>query len=190
MVDFELVNDLWTVYHQRGMHEENIKMIKKEMKKDPTEAGFHFLLIRSLESFEGDEDEVAKKRKEAIKIQEKLLSNSDDPAVLSLVLTNLCRSYWRIGRKEDAMYILSSFPDLSNARENILMSLLEGEEKYKNSKEALAKISVLVLSHYLAISEVEDESVCLKKAALIAKVISAAYDDEWLEDAYSKIDDE
>ncbi|MEE1064581.1 MAG: hypothetical protein UH249_00440 [Acutalibacteraceae bacterium] len=190
MVDLELVNDLWTVYHQRGMHEENIKMIKKEMKKDPTEAGLSFLLIRSLESFEGDEDEVAKKRKEAIKIQEKLLSNSDDPVALQLVLTNLCSSYWKVGRKEDAMYILSALPSLSNAKENILMGLLEGKDKHQNSREAIATLSTVALAHYLVLGEFEDRTVCLKKAALIAKVISADNDDEWLEEAYSKMEDE
>lgn len=67
------------------------------------------------------------------------------------------------------------FPNLYKARENALVYFLDGEEKHKVAKEALAPLAWAISLHMTALYETENSPVYLRKAE---KIIDMLLEDE------------
>ena len=165
------INVIWEENNQKGLHNENVMLMRQALKKFPNNALLLVQLSTSLEKLDGTDDEKLKNLRESIAIQEQILRYGEDSEVRGATLFNICFAYWKIGEYEKALEQAKKLPNLYKARENALVYFLEGEAKHKIAKEALIPLAWALVHHLSALCETEKNSVYLKKASQILDIL-------------------
>lgn len=165
------INVIWEENNQKGLHNENVMLMRQALKNFPNNALLLVQLSTSLEKLDGTDDEKLKNLRESIAIQEQILRYGEDSEVRGATLFNICFAYWKIGEYEKALEQAKKLPNLYKARENALVYFLEGEAKHKIAKEALIPLAWALVHHLSALCETEKNSVYLKKASQILDIL-------------------
>ena len=168
---YDEVNRIWNENNKRGLHIENVELMRKSLKFFPNDALLLVQLSTSLEKIDGTEEEKDGYLRESIDVQEQILRYGEDSEVRSSTLYNICFAYRKIGEYDKALEQAKKLPNLYKARENALVYLLEGEEKRKTAKEALKPLAWAIAHHLTALSETENNPEYLKNAEQIIDLL-------------------
>ena len=167
------INRLWGENNQKGLHWENVELMRQSLKTFPNDALLLVQLSTSLEKLDGTEDEKREHLRESIAIQEQILRYGADSEVRGATLYNICFAYRKIGEQDKALACARALPNLYKARENALVYFLQGEEKRKSAKEALAPLGWGVAHQLTALYETENDPAYLVRAEKILDVLFA-----------------
>lgn len=155
---YEAVNAVWAENNQNGLHRDNVALMRKALKAFPNDALLLVQLSTSLEKLDGTEEEKAKYLKESIAVQEQILRYGEDSEIRSATRYNICFAYWKCGERDKALEQAGKLPNLYKARENALIYFLQGEERRRVAKEALATLASLAEMHRSVLAETESDS--------------------------------
>lgn len=180
------INDLWADNNKKGLHYDNVILMKQSLKMFPNNALLLVQLSTSLEKLDGTDAERAKYLKESIAVQEQILRYGEDSEVRGAILYNICFSYWKNGEYDKALEQAKKLPNLYKARENALVCFLEGDEKRKAAKEALTPLAWALSHHLSALAETEDEPAYLEKAARILDILFDGEEDDYIKSIRGK----
>lgn len=165
------INSLWAENNKKGLHIDNVALMRKALKTYPNNPLLLVQLSTSLEKLEGTETEKEKNLKESIAIQEQILRYGEDSDVRSATLYNICFAYWKIGAYDKALEQARKLPTLYKTRENALIYFLQGEEKNKVARESLTSLAWTISGQLSALAETEGNPVYYEKAAQILKIL-------------------
>lgn len=168
---YKEINSLWTENNQKGLHQENVNLMKQSLKAFPNDSLLLVQLSTSLEKLNGTSEERAKYLEESIAIQEQILRYGEDSEVRGATLYNICFAYWKNGKYEKALEQAKKLPNLYKARENALVYFLQGKEKSRVAKEALESLAWVITHHLTALAETEEDDVYLEKAVKILDIL-------------------
>jgi len=169
--NYNKINHLWTENNKLGLHSENVELMRKFLKEYPNDALLLVQLSTSLEKLSGTDEEKLAHLKESIAIQEQILRYGDDSEVRGATLFNICFAYWKIGKHEKALEQAKKLPNLYKARENALVSFLNGSEKREVAMSALTPLAWAIKHHLTALYETENNPVYLEKAEQIQNIL-------------------
>lgn len=167
------INRIWDDNNQKGLHSENVTLMRQSLKVFPNNALLLVQLSTSLEKLDGTDEEKIRNLRESIAVQEQILRYGEDSEVRSATLYNVCFAYRKIGEYDKALEQAKKLPNLYKARENALVYLLQGEEKHKVAKEALAPLAWAIAHHMTALYETENAPAYLTKAEEILDILFA-----------------
>lgn len=165
------INVLWADNNKKGLHRDNVILMKQSLKMFPNNALLLVQLSTSLEKVNGTEAERAEYLKESIAVQEQIIRYGEDSEVRSATLYNICFAYWKNGEYGKALEQAKKLPNLYKSRENALVYFLEGEEKHQIAKEALTPLAWAVAHHLSALAETEAAPEYLDKAEQILDIL-------------------
>lgn len=165
------INVLWADNNKKGLHRDNVILMKQSLKMFPNNALLLVQLSTSLEKLNGTEAERAEYLKESIAVQEQIIRYGEDSEVRSATLYNICFAYWKNGEYGKALEQAKKLPNLYKSRENALVYFLEGEEKHQIAKEALTPLAWTVAHHLSALAETEAAPEYLDKAEQILDIL-------------------
>lgn len=173
------INRVWAENNKKGLHSDNVTLMRQSLKTFPNNALLLVQLSTSLEKLDGTRDEKDRYLRESIAVQEQILRYGEDSEVRGATLYNICFAYWKAGEYDKALEQAKKLPNLYKARENALVYLLQGEEKHKIAKEAFAPIAWIIAHHMTALYETEDNPVYINKALQILDILfDSAHDDD------------
>lgn len=167
------INRIWVENNKKGLHHENVALMRQSLKSFPNNALLLVQLSTSLEKLDGTDDEKLRYLRESILVQEQILRYGEDSEVRSATRYNICFTYWKVGEYDKALEQANKLPNLYKARENALVYLLRGEEKHKVAKEALAPLAWAISHHMIALYETENSPTYLTKAEKILDILFA-----------------
>lgn len=170
---YNKINQVWEVNNRKGLHHENVALMRQSLKRFPNDALLLVQLSTSLEKLEGTDEEKLRYLKESIAVQEQIIRYGEDSEIRGAVLYNLCFAYWKVGEHEKALEQAKKLPNLYKARENALVYFLTGEEKRQAVKEALVPIAWIIMHHMTALCETENDQSYLTKAEKILDILFA-----------------
>lgn len=170
---YNKINQVWEENNKKGLHHENVALMRQSLKSFPNDALLLVQLSTSLEKLDGTDEEKLRYLKESIAVQEQILRYGEDSEIRSAVLYNLCFVYWKVGEHEKALEQAKKLPNLYKARENALVYFLTGEEKHQTAKEALVPIAWIIVHHMTALYETENDQSYLNKAEKILDMLFA-----------------
>jgi len=168
---YDEINRLWDNNNKRGLHNENVALMRRSLKTFPNDALLLVQLSTSLEKLDGTEDEKKRYLHESIACQEQIIRYGKDSEVRSATLYNICFAYWKNGEYEKAIEQAKKLPNLYKARENALIYFLDGEEKHKVAKDALIPLAWVISRHMTALCETENDPEYRKKAIQILDIL-------------------
>lgn len=168
---YDEINLLWADNNKKGLHYDNVNLMKQSLKIYPNNALLLVQLSTSLEKLDGTDSEKSKYLKESIAVQEQILRYGEDSEVRGATLYNICFAYWKNGEYGKALEQAKKLPNLYKARENALVYFLEGDAKHKVAKEALAPLAWTMAHHLSALAETEDDPAYLEKAVQILDIL-------------------
>lgn len=168
------INRTWDENNKKGLHQENVALMRQSLKTFPNNALLLVQLSTSLEKLDGTNEEKLRYLRESIAVQEQILRYGEDSEVRGATLFNICFAYWKIGEHDKALEQARKLPNLYKARENALIYFLQGEEKHKVAKEALTPIAWVIAHHMTALSETENDPTYLTKAEKILDILFAS----------------
>lgn len=181
------INDKWDENNKRGLHKENISLMKRALKAFPNDSLLLIQLSASLEKQGGTEEEKAKHLIESIAVQEQILRYGEDSEVRSATLYNICFAYWKNGEYDKALETANKLPNLYKTRENALVYFLQGKEKNKVAKEALEPLAWAIWHHLTALAETEENEAYLEKAKKIVDILLDGFENEMATSIRKKI---
>lgn len=195
---FDEINRLWKENNLKGLHQENVVLMRNSLKMFPNNDLLLVQLSTSLEKLgetmekehsigEGHSMEKAKYLRESIAVQEQILRFGKDSEVRSAILFNICFSYWKCGEREKALERARQLPNLYKARENALVYFLQGDEKHAVAKEALTPLAWSMARHLSALAETEGDLKYLKKALQILDILFEGKENETITQIRSEI---
>lgn len=167
------INRTWDENNKKGLHRENVALMRQSLKTFPNNDLLLVQLSASLEKLDGTDDEKRQYLRESIAVQEQILRYGDDSEVRGATLYNICFAYWKAGEYDKALERARKLPNLYKARENALIYFLQGEEKQKAAREALTPIAWVVAHHMTALYETENDPTYLTKAEKILDILFA-----------------
>lgn len=165
------INRMWDENNKKGLHHENVALMRQSLKTFPNNDLFLVQLSTSLEKLDGTDEEKLKYLRESIAVQEQILRYGEDSEVRGATLYNICFAYRKIGEYDKALEQAKKLPNLYKARENALVYFLSGEEKHKVAKEALPSLAWIISHHMTALYETENDSTYLTKAEEILHIL-------------------
>lgn len=168
------INQTWDENNKKGLHQENVALMRQSLKTFPNNALLLVQLSTSLEKLDGTNEEKLRYLRESIAVQEQILRYGEDSEVRGATLFNICFAYWKIGEHDKALEQARKLPNLYKARENALIYFLQGEEKHKVAKEALTPIAWVIAHHMTALYETENDPIYLTKAEKILDILLAS----------------
>ncbi len=168
---YDEINRLWTENNTRGLHHDNVILMRNSLKTFPNNALLLVQLSVSLEKLEGTEEEKKKYLRESIAVQEQILRYGEESEVRSSTLYNICFSYWKNGDYDKALEQAGKLPNLYKTRENALIYFLQGEERHDIAKEALTPLAWSISHHLSILAETEGEPAYLEKAEQILNIL-------------------
>ncbi len=168
---YDEINRLWAENNTKGLHRENVILMRNSLKTFPNNALFLVQLSTSLEKLDGTEDEKAKYLRESIALQEQILRYGEDSEIRSATLYNICFAYWKNGEYDKALEQAGKLPNLYKARENALVYFLQGEERHAVAKEALVPLAWSISRHLSVLAETEEEPAYLERAEQILGIL-------------------
>lgn len=140
-------NRRWQENREAGRHRENAALMRESLKVFPNDALFMVQLSSSLERMEGGEEERAACLRESAAVQEQILRYTADSEVRSATMFNICFTYMKLGKRDQALEQARKLPNLYKARENALALLAEGEEKTEAARAAMEPLAWAVQMH-------------------------------------------
>ncbi len=167
------INRIWDENNKKGLHQENVALMRRSLKTFPNDDLLLVQLSTSLEKLDGTDDEKRQYLRESIAAQEQILRYGEDSEVRGATLYNICFAYWKSGAYDKALERARKLPNLYKARENALVYFLRGEEKRKAAREALTPIAWVVAHHMTALYETENDPTYLSKAEKILDILFA-----------------
>lgn len=170
---YDELNEKWLKNNKKGLHSDNVELMRSGLKIFPNDALLLVQLSTSLEKLGGSDEEKERNLRESIAIQEQIINYCDDCEVRGATLYNICFAYWKIGEKEKALEQAKKLPNLYKARENALVYFLEGEEKRMVAKESLKPIAWIVAHQLSALSKAENDTRYFEKAKQIINILFA-----------------
>lgn len=91
------INRRWDENNEKGLHGENVALMRQSLRVFPNNALLLVQLSTSLEKLEGTDEEKIRYLRESIAVQEQILRYGEDSEVRSATLYNICFAYWKIG---------------------------------------------------------------------------------------------
>lgn len=167
------INRIWDDNNKKGLHSENVILMRQSLRTFPNNALLLVQLSTSLEKLDGTDEEKLRYLKESIAVQEQILRYGEDSEVRSATLYNICFAYWKIGEYNKALEQAKKLPNLYKTRENALVYFLGGEEKHKIAQEALTPLAWVIAHHMTALYETENDPTYLTKAEEILDILFA-----------------
>lgn len=167
------INGLWEENHGKGLHRENVALLRGALKTFPNDALLLVQLAASLEKLDGTKEERAKYLKESIAVQEQILRYGRDPEICSATRYNICFAYWKNGEHEKALEQARQLPALYKTRENAMVFFLRGEEKRSAAEAALEPLAWSIAVQLSALAETEGNSAYLERAEQIIGLLFA-----------------
>ena len=174
---YDEINQTWKENNQKGLHYENVVLMRQSLKTFPNNALFLVQLSTSLEKLDGTDEEKRRHLKESIAVQEQILRYGEDSEVRSATLYNICFAYRKAGEYSKALEQAKKLPNLYKARENAFVYLLNDEEKYQAAKEALTPIAWVIAHHMTALYQTQNDPAYLTKAEKILDILLAGETD-------------
>lgn len=185
---FNEINTLWADNNKKGLHRDNVALMRQSLKTFPNNALLLVQLSTSLEKLGGTEDEKAGYLRESIAVQEQILRYGEDSEVRGATLYNICFAYWKAGEHDKAIEQAKKLPNLYKARENALVYFLTGEEKHQIAKEALSPLTWAIAHHLSALSETENNPEYLRKASQILDILfDGEKEDDFIKSVRKKV---
>ncbi|MDO5399913.1 MAG: helix-turn-helix transcriptional regulator [Eubacteriales bacterium] len=179
------INAQWSENRKQGLHEQNVALMREALKTYPNNALLLVQLSASLEAQQGTAEEKRENLRESAAIQEQILRYGYDSEIRAATMYNICFAYWKLGERKKALEQAEKLPNLYKARENALVYFLEGEEKQKNSREALVPLAWALSVHLKALAETEGNPAYLVKAEKVLEVLFG--EDNELADSIRKL---
>lgn len=164
------INRIWAENNGKGLHQDNVALMRKSLKLYPNNTLFLVQLSVSLEKLDGTEEERQRNLRESIALQEQILRYGEDSEVRSATLYNICFAYWRNGEHDKALEQARKLPNLYKARENALVYFLKGDERQEVSKAALVSLAWSMAEHLSVLAE--EEPVYYERAERILDILS------------------
>lgn len=168
------INRIWDENNKKGLHQENVALMRQALKTFPNNSLLLVQLSTSLEKLGGTNEEKLQHLRESIAVQEQILRYGEDSEVRSATFYNICFAYWKVGEYDKALEQARKLPSLYKARENALVYFLQGEEKHKVAREALTPIAWVIAHHMTALYETENNPAYLTKAEKIFDILFAS----------------
>ena len=150
---YDEINVLWISNNEKGLHRDNIILMKQALKLFPNDALLLVQLSTSLEKATGSDPEKANYLKDSIAVQEQILRFCPDSEIRGATLYNICFSYLKNGEHDKALEQAMKLPNLYKARENALVYFVEENKKTKIAKEALTPLAWSISHHLSILSE-------------------------------------
>ena len=91
------INQQWKDNNSKGLHRDNVHLMRKSLKLFPNNALLLVQLSTSLEKLSGTEEEKVHNLRESIALQEQILRYGEDSEVRGSTLYNICFAYWKNG---------------------------------------------------------------------------------------------
>ena len=170
--DYELVNRVWNENNIAGRHGENITLMRQALKDYPNDALLLVQLAVSLEKLEGTAEEKRANLRESAAAQEQVIRYGKDSEIRNATQFNICFTYRKLGEYDKAIAQARKLPNLYKARENALVSFLEGEERRNMAKAALAPLRWSVNLHLNALAEETKNDTLRTQAQTICGLLS------------------
>jgi transcriptional regulator with XRE-family HTH domain len=161
----------------KGLYGENIEILRTAVNEFPNDYDLLTNLARAL-LVEEDiaEEERKKNRREAISICTRILEDCADDRLRFRALHDLAFTYHLIGEKEKAIETANKLPDMGDARDLSLTSILDGEEKHKLIMEVTANCANIIWSEFYILGNSkyagDDISNVKKRIELWKKLLS------------------
>jgi len=168
---YDEINRIWDENNKKGLHSENVSLMRNSLRAFPNNALLLVQLSTSLEKADGTDEEKLKDLKESIAVQEQILRYGEDSEVRCATLYNICFSYLKVGEYDKALEQAKKIPNLYKARENALVYLLQGEEKHRVAEEALTPLAWTATHLMTALYETEKAPEYLTKAEKILDIL-------------------
>lgn len=184
---YDTVNGKWADNNVNGLHAENVELMEDALKLFPNDELLLVQLSTSLEKLDGTHEEKENYLKQSIAVQEQIINYCDDCEVRSATLYNICFAYWKIGEHKKALEQAEKLPNLYKSRENALVCFLQGEEKRKTARSALAPLAWGTAHHLTALYETEGDAEHLKKAVQIIDILFGDCKDDFIQGVYSNL---
>lgn len=169
------INRIWEEQNKKGLHRENVALMRQSLKDFPNDALLLVQLSASLEKTDGTDEEKLRFLRESIAVQEQIIRYGEDSEVRGATLYNICFAYRKNGEYDKALEQARKLPNLYKARENALVYFLQGEEKRQAAREALTPIAWVIFHHMNALYETENDPNYLLKAE---KIIDTLFEGE------------
>lgn len=168
---FDDINSLWAENNKKGLHSDNVALMRKALETYPNNALLLVQLSTSLEKLDGTKEEKENYLRESIAVQEQILRYCEDPEVRNATLYNICFAYWKISERDKALAQARKLPSLYKTRENALIYFLQGKEKNKVAREALTPLASTISAQLSALAETENNPAYLEKATQILNIL-------------------
>lgn len=172
------INQAWAENNQKGLHRENVALMRQSLKSFPNDGLLLVQLSTTLEKLEGTKEEKLQHLRESIAVQEQILRYGEDSEVRSATMYNICFAYWKVGELDKALEQARKLPNLYKARENAFVYFLRGEEKHKTAQEALVPIAWVIAHHLTALYETKNDPTYLTRAEKILDLLFANQPEE------------
>ena len=169
---FDEINQLWKANREKGLHQDNVNLMKDALKSYPNNAVLLVQLAASLARLGETDQQKREYLWEAIQVQERIIQYCKDSEVRSATLFNLANDYFRYGDTDKALEYAYKLPNLYKARENALARILTDDtERHDVSKGALEPLLWALELHLKVLSETEHNPDYLKKAELLKDIL-------------------
>lgn len=171
---YDEINSAWELNNAEGRNAENAELMRGALKDYPNDPLLLVQLSTSLEKLDGSEGEKRSYLRESAAVQEQILRYCKDSEIRGATLYNICFTYRKLGELDKAISEAKKLANLYKARENALVALLQGEEKYETAKLALEPLKWAAELHLNALAEVSGNENFSAKAKEICRILSEA----------------
>ena len=166
------INKKWDDNNSTGRHSENVILMRSALKDYPNDALLLVQLSTSLEKIDGTDYEKRTNLLESVAVQEQIIRYGKDSEIRGATQFNICFSYQKLGEYEKAIEQAKKLPNLYKARENALVSFLEGKDKRCIAKVALAPLRWIISLHLNALADETQNPEYRKQAETICTMLS------------------
>ena len=168
----EEINKQWEENRSNNNHSANVQLMRDALKLYPNNALLLVQLSASLERLDGTESEKQEYLRQAIEVQEQIISYCDDSEVRGSVLFNIAHAYYRYGDYDKALAYAEKLPNAYKSRENALVLILADEAR-KNAvaKAALEPLMWSLALHLKTLSETENNPAYSEKISQIRSIL-------------------
>ncbi|MBO5046779.1 MAG: helix-turn-helix transcriptional regulator [Clostridia bacterium] len=181
---YEAINREYEENRKKELRCENVTLMKNALKLYPNDPLLLVQLSCSLEKAKGTEAEKTANLRESIAVQEQILQFTEDSEIRNATLCNICYSYARIGEHEKALEYAKKLPNMWKTRENTLAHFLDGEEKYQNSKDAIAPLAYSLSLHLKVLAKAEKDTKYLEALKKLLYILLEIDGNEYIRTLY------
>lgn len=169
---YDEINRVWEEHNTAGNHEENVAIMLRALKDYPNDPRLLVQLSTSLEKLGGSDSEKKAHLRESANLQEQIIRYGKDSEIRGATQFNICFTYQKLGEYEKAIAQARKLPNLYKARENALVSFLEGEDRRRMARAALAPLRWSVALHLNALAAETQNDVLRSHARTICALLT------------------